>query len=346
MLPPLTAAALQIADFGLARPYKETKQLTNKVITLWYRPPELLLGSEEYGPGVDMWSVGCIFAELLMGKPILPGQNERDQLKKIYELCGTPTEATWPGVTALTNYDVMRFEQTHKNRIVEVFSRDKKFSHKALDLVEKLLEMDPKRRISAINALDHDYFWDEAVPVAKKEDLPIYEQSSHEYETKKRRKEAKERSRAVGRGADAAKRYRAGGGAAVAPPQPAVAAAAAGGHPAAAAAAGSYAPAAAVAPGRYHPGYAPQPAAAAAGNYAGHASRYAPTQGAPPSAGAPPYGGGPPGYPPAGGPPPGQRGPPPGGGPPYGGGPYGGPPRQQPPGGYPPPGGGGYPPRR
>ncbi len=75
---------VKIADFGLARSYAgqdSTNPLTNRVITLWYRPPELLLGTTKYGPEVDMWSVGCIFAELVMGKPILPGKNEMEQAR-------------------------------------------------------------------------------------------------------------------------------------------------------------------------------------------------------------------------------------------------------------------------
>ncbi len=120
---------LKLADFGLARSCasESAKTLTNRVITLWYRPPELLLGTQSYGPAVDLWSAGCIFAELLLGKPALPvshcgffctpsylsfcrkqfifpffhgnytkGKNEIEQLDLIFKLCGTPTELDWP----------------------------------------------------------------------------------------------------------------------------------------------------------------------------------------------------------------------------------------------------------
>ncbi|CAI0396786.1 unnamed protein product, partial [Linum tenue] len=87
---------LKLADFGLARSFSNdhNANLTNRVITLWYRPPELLLGATKYGPAVDMWSVGCIFAELLHGKPIFPGKDEPEQLNKIFELCGSPDEVS------------------------------------------------------------------------------------------------------------------------------------------------------------------------------------------------------------------------------------------------------------
>jgi cyclin-dependent kinase 12/13 len=98
---------VKIADFGLARPYNPNpnlnKQYTNRVVTLWYRSPELLLGSQNYGPSVDIWSVGCLFSELLTGVAPFRG-NENDQLEKIFEKCGSPDESTWPGVTKLKNY--------------------------------------------------------------------------------------------------------------------------------------------------------------------------------------------------------------------------------------------------
>jgi len=98
---------LKLADFGLARPYTTNEganPLTNRVITLWYRPPELLLGAQAYGPAVDMWSAGCIFAELLHGKPILPGKDELEQLDLIFKLCGSPTMENWPEAHGLPWY--------------------------------------------------------------------------------------------------------------------------------------------------------------------------------------------------------------------------------------------------
>ncbi|KAL6853923.1 hypothetical protein ACP4OV_019952 [Aristida adscensionis] len=154
---------LKLADFGLARSFSSDHNgnLTNRVITLWYRPPELLLGSTRYGPAVDMWSVGCIFAELLNGKPILPGKNEPEQLTKIFELCGTPDEIVWPGVTKMPWYNNFKPPRPIKRRVKEFF---KHFDRHALDLLEKMLTLDPSQRISAKDALDAEYFWTDPLP--------------------------------------------------------------------------------------------------------------------------------------------------------------------------------------
>lgn len=89
--------SLKLADFGLARFVSgKEKTYTNKVITLWYRPPELLLGTKQYGSAVDMWSAGCILAELLLGRPLMPGRSEEKQIAKIFEMVGSPTPELWP----------------------------------------------------------------------------------------------------------------------------------------------------------------------------------------------------------------------------------------------------------
>uniref|UniRef100_A0A452Z0U2 Protein kinase domain-containing protein n=1 Tax=Aegilops tauschii subsp. strangulata TaxID=200361 RepID=A0A452Z0U2_AEGTS len=166
---------LKLADFGLARSFSSdhNANLTNRVITLWYRPPELLLGSTKYGPAVDMWSVGCIFAELLNGKPILPGKNEPDQLTKIFELCGTPDELIWPGVTKMPWYNNLKPPRQLKRHVKDAF---KHFDFHALDLLERMLTLDPSKRISANEALDSEYFWTDPLPCDPKS-LPKYEAS-------------------------------------------------------------------------------------------------------------------------------------------------------------------------
>jgi len=179
---------LKLADFGLARPFEEQlRPYTNRVITLWYRPPELLLGASLYGPTIDMWSVGCIFAELLLRKPILPGRDEFEQLTLIFRLLGTPTEATWPGVTKLSYYDMLcgKNAKQYANRFDDKF---KELEPLAQNLLRKLLCMDPTKRISAKEALDHDYFWTEPLP-AKPHELPKYP-PSHEFTAKKKRQQA------------------------------------------------------------------------------------------------------------------------------------------------------------
>lgn len=180
---------LKLADFGLARSYSndQNANLTNRVITLWYRPPELLLGATKYGPAVDMWSVGCIFAELLNGKPILPGKNEPEQLNKIFELCGSPDEINWPGVSKIPWYNKFKPSRQMKRRVREVF---RLFDRHALDLLDKMLTLDPSQRISAKDALDAEYFWTDPLPCDPKS-LPKYE-SSHEFQTKKKRQQQRQ----------------------------------------------------------------------------------------------------------------------------------------------------------
>jgi len=194
---------LKLADFGLARPYAadHSNRLTNRVITLWYRPPELLMGIQKYGPEVDMWSVGCIFAELLFQKPILAGENEWEQLEIIFRLCGSPTEEVWPGVQKLPWYHTLP-ENFFKYRrcIMESFRH---FSKDALSLIDLFLQLNPKKRITAKDALTHDYFYNDPMPCDPSE-LPRYE-ASHEFQVKKRRHEQREKSKqAQGGGAGGA----------------------------------------------------------------------------------------------------------------------------------------------
>ncbi|PIA33056.1 hypothetical protein AQUCO_04200066v1 [Aquilegia coerulea] len=154
---------LKLADFGLARSFSSDHNgnLTNRVITLWYRPPELLLGTTKYGPAVDMWSVGCIFAELLDGKAILQGKTEAEQVNKIFELCGAPDELNWPGVSKLPWYNNFKPPNSMKRRVRDKF---KHFDRHALELLERMLTLDPSQRISAKDALDAEYFWNDPLP--------------------------------------------------------------------------------------------------------------------------------------------------------------------------------------
>ena len=142
---------LKIADWGLARPWSEGYQLgyTNNVITLWYRPPELLLGEKHYGLSVDMWSVGCLMAELLFGRAILPGENEMDQLRLIYKLLGTPTTDTWPGYTKLPKIKTMDFARPLHGDLKERFQRYIQFffKKKRIMFFEHILDFPPRRWI-------------------------------------------------------------------------------------------------------------------------------------------------------------------------------------------------------
>ncbi|KAF9954492.1 kinase subunit of RNA polymerase II carboxy-terminal domain kinase I [Mortierella alpina] len=182
---------LKLADFGLARVFqKNTKRdYTNRVITLWYRPPELILGATAYGPEVDMWSAGCIMVELFTRRPIFQGHNEIMQLDCIWKTMGTPQKETWPGVDQLPWYELIKHvnSENRSSRFREMFS--KYMSPAALDLAEALLSLNPKKRPTAAESLaNFAYFTEEEPAACLPEDLPKIEGDWHEYESKQRKK--------------------------------------------------------------------------------------------------------------------------------------------------------------
>ncbi|KAH6698987.1 kinase-like domain-containing protein [Leptodontidium sp. MPI-SDFR-AT-0119] len=161
---------LKIADFGMARYFgSPSPKLTQLVVTLWYRAPELLLGAERYGTAVDMWSVGCIFGELLTKEPLLQGKNEVDELSKIFELCGIPTEESWPGFRRLPNARSLKLP---KNPITHGSVLRAKFpflTTAGAGLLMGLLELNPERRPSAKEMLEHPFFREDPKP--KREEM-------------------------------------------------------------------------------------------------------------------------------------------------------------------------------
>ncbi|KAK9729371.1 kinase subunit of RNA polymerase II carboxy-terminal domain kinase I [Basidiobolus ranarum] len=179
---------LKLADFGLARVYEKHKsnQYTNRVITLWYRPPELLLGGTKYGPEVDMWSVGCIMMELFLRKPLFQGKDEISQLQSIYDLLGTPSPESWPTITSLPWYRLVKPKEAKERRFEKDF-RDT-LSPEAYDLATALLSMDPSKRPSAGEALRHKYFTSEQPNPCDLKDFPKLEGDWHEFEAKEMRK--------------------------------------------------------------------------------------------------------------------------------------------------------------
>ncbi|EIN10645.1 Pkinase-domain-containing protein [Punctularia strigosozonata HHB-11173 SS5] len=189
---------LKLADFGLARFYQKRRRsdYTNRVITLWYRPPELLYGATVYGPEVDMWSAGCIMLELFTKKPVFQGNDEIHQLDVIFKILGTPTTERWPGVTELPWFELVKPKEVIPNHFRGLFQ--KWMSPAALDLAEQLLDYEPSRRISAVQALDAPYFTQEDPPAVLPTDLSSLEGEWHELETKRERAKKKRKTEGPG----------------------------------------------------------------------------------------------------------------------------------------------------
>jgi len=206
-----THGHLKIADWGLARVWSDkVTRYTTPVVTLWFRAPELLLGSQHYDFSIDTWSVGCIFAELLIGKNMLPGKSEADQLEHIFRVLGTPklrpgdpgTAAdptyehdVWPSVTRCPGWSSYAkrpprprclqaefggnaHEQRHGAPIRVKYGSS--VTVEAVDLLERLLTLDPAKRITALAALDHDYFWKDGGTPAPEQLKPFKLKSAHE----------------------------------------------------------------------------------------------------------------------------------------------------------------------
>ncbi|XP_042020214.1 probable serine/threonine-protein kinase At1g54610 isoform X1 [Salvia splendens] len=188
------AGVLKIADFGLASTYDpNSKQLmTSRVVTLWYRPPELLLGATEYGVGVDLWSAGCILAELFAGKPIMTGRTEVEQLHRIFKLCGSPSEEYWKKAK-LPHATIFKPQHSYKRCINETFMD---FPPSALSLIGTLLAIDPSERQTATAALESEFFTTEPY-ACDPSSLPKYPPSK-EMDAKRRDEEAR-RLRAAGK---------------------------------------------------------------------------------------------------------------------------------------------------
>ncbi|KAA8540995.1 hypothetical protein F0562_024867 [Nyssa sinensis] len=150
---------LKVADFGLANffssgPYRQRQPLTSRVVTLWYRPPELLLGSTDYGASVDLWSVGCVFAELLLGRPILQGRTEIEQLHKIFKLCGSPPDDYWKK-SKLPRATLFKPHHAYESCLWETL---KELPKTAVNLIETFLSVEPYKRGTASSALASEYF--------------------------------------------------------------------------------------------------------------------------------------------------------------------------------------------
>ncbi|KAE8686868.1 putative serine/threonine-protein kinase [Hibiscus syriacus] len=184
---------LKIADFGLACHFDphESVLMTSRVVTLWYRPPELLLGASYYGVAIDLWSAGCILGELYSGKPILPGKTEVEQLHKIFKLCGSPSEEYWRRAK-LPHSTVFKPLHPYRRCVAEAF---KDFPSPVASLMDTLLSIDPVHRKTAVFALKSEFFTTQPF-ACDPSSLPKYPPSK-EIDAKLRDEEAR-RQRAVG----------------------------------------------------------------------------------------------------------------------------------------------------
>lgn len=184
---------LQIADFGLARHYdgptprpgrgngEALRDYTALVVTRWYRPPELLLQLRRYTPAIDLWGAGCVFAEMFEGRPILEGKTDINQAEIIFELIGSPTEDNMPGWSELPGCEGVRQWAPQKGNVSARFRT--RMGNDGLDLFQKLLTLDWRKRINAHDALKHPYFTTAPLP-ARPESLPRFE-DSHELDRRK-----------------------------------------------------------------------------------------------------------------------------------------------------------------
>ena len=183
---------LQIADFGLARPYDDappspgcgggegSRSYTTLVVTRWYRPPELLLQLRRYTTAIDMWGVGCVFGEMFKGRPILPGNSDLNQVQMIFDLVGAPTEENMPGWRSLPGCEGVRDFKPRSGNLHHVFREN---GSGMISLLSELLRLDWRKRINAIDALEHPYFKQHPLP-AKPGELPQFEES-HELDRRK-----------------------------------------------------------------------------------------------------------------------------------------------------------------
>lgn len=155
----LKTRTIKLADFGLGRVFSlPVAKYTHEVVTLWYRAPEILLGTRLYSTAVDMWSVGCILAEMILGRPLFSGESEIEQLLAIFRILGTPTSNTWTDVKQLRDWH--EYPQWKTQHLATAFSGLASLGADGVELLTQMVQLAPNNRISAIDALNNPYFND------------------------------------------------------------------------------------------------------------------------------------------------------------------------------------------
>ncbi|OTB19029.1 hypothetical protein K445DRAFT_36964, partial [Daldinia sp. EC12] len=193
---------LKLADFGLARFYAKRHQLdyTNRVITIWYRSPELLLGETQYGAAVDIWSAACVMVEIFTRHAIFPGDGgEINQLEKIYAVLGTPNKTDWPALVDMPWFELLRPGYRRPNVFAEKYKE--RVPPAAFDLLAAMFQYDPVKRPSAAEVLEHPYFTTEQPPARQAIELRELEGEWHEFESKALRREKEKQERDARRAA-------------------------------------------------------------------------------------------------------------------------------------------------
>ncbi|OAA67019.1 Serine/threonine-protein kinase domain protein [Niveomyces insectorum RCEF 264] len=196
---------LKLADFGLARFFAKRHQLdyTNRVITIWYRSPELLLGETQYGPAVDIWSAACVLVEIFTRHAIFPGDGgEISQLDKIYHVLGTPSKADWPGLVDMPWFELLRPGYRRANVFADKY-RDR-VTPAAFDLLAAMFRYDPATRPTAAEVLVHPYFATEEPAPRQARELASIGGDWHEFESKALRRENERKEKEARRAAAAA----------------------------------------------------------------------------------------------------------------------------------------------
>lgn len=182
---------LKLADFGLARFFAKRRQLdyTNRVITIWYRSPELLLGETQYGPAVDIWSAACVLCEIFTKQAIFPGDGgEINQLDRIYAVLGTPTRSEWPAIVDTPWFELLRPSERKASTFAEKYG-DAVPSPAAFELLTSMFAFDPTKRPDAGTVLQHAYFTQEEPQPRQATELEALSGDWHEFESKALRKE-------------------------------------------------------------------------------------------------------------------------------------------------------------